>query len=169
MATVNRNSTVITDQVATPKVLVSPSKGSPAPLVSTSGYVANAADDSATSVHRFCRVPSNATLRQLLFTSGVATTGGAINLGVYRTVPDGGAAVSASLFASAYALTGSANANTEMLFKSGTFTTAMTTQPLWQALGLSADPQCDYDIASTISTTFNAAAVGQAITVNYVV
>lgn len=169
MATVNRNSTIIADQVATPKVLVSPSKGSPAPLVSTAGYVANAADDSATSVHRFCRVPSNATIRQVLFSTGDATTAGALDIGVYKTAGDGGAVVDADLFASAFVLTNGPFSNSDVTFESGQYTQAEAVKPLWEVLGLTADPQCEYDIAGTITTTYDAAAVGQLLVVNYVV
>lgn len=169
MATVNRNSTIIADQVASPKVLVSPSKGSPAVLFSTSGYVANAADDSATSVHRFCRLPSNAAIRQVLFSTGDATIGGAIDLGIYRTAGDGGAVVDADLFVSALVLTGGPFSNLDVTFESGEFTQAEAVKPLWEGLGLTADPLCDYDVAATISTTYDGAAVGQLVTVNYVV
>lgn len=169
MAIANRNSTIIADQVASPKVLVSPSKGSPAPLVSTSGYVANAADDDATSIHRFCRIPSNAAIRQVLFSTGDAVTGGAINLGIYRTAGDGGAVVDAGLFAAAFALINGPYSNTDLTFQSGQYTQAEAVKPLWEVLGLTADPLCDYDVAATISTTYAGAAVGQLVTVNYVV
>lgn len=169
MATVNRNSTIIADQVASPKVLVSPSKGSPAVLFSTSGYVANADDDSATSVHRFCRISSGATVRQVLLSTGDATTGGALDIGLYRTAGDGGAVVDADLFASAFVLTNGPFSNTDVTFESGEYTQAEAVKPLWEVLGLTADPMCEYDVAGTITTTYSGAAVGQLVTVNYVV
>lgn len=169
MAEVNRNSTAIADMVATPQVLVNPSKGAAGVLKEVAGYVANAADDSANSIHRFCRVPSNARISQVLLTTGDATTAGAVNIGVYQTAGNGGAVVDADLFASALALTGGPFVNSDQTYESGEYTEAESVKPLWEVLGLSSDPNREYDIATTISTTYNGAAVGQLIKVRYVI
>ena len=137
-------------------------------LKSAQGYVANAADDSATSVHRFVRVPTNAVVRSVKFSTGAATTAGAIDIGVYRTTNDGGAVVDADLFASALDLTGGPFTNAEQIGESGELTLAERAQPLWQAAGASEDPGGYYDIAATITTTYNGASVGQLLVVDYV-
>jgi len=137
-------------------------------LKSTQGYVANAADDSATSIHRYVRVPSNATVRSVKLTTGDATTAGAIDIGVYRTTDDGSAAVDVDLFASALDLTGGPFVNAEQIAESGEITTAERVEPLWQQAGLASDPGGYLDIAATITTTFNGAAVGQLLVVDYV-
>lgn len=169
MAIVDRNSTAIADMVATPVVLVNPSKGAPSTLRESAGYVANAADDTAASIHRFCRVPSNARISQLLFSTGDATTAGALNLGIYKTVDDGGTVVDADLFVSALDLTGGPFLNVDVTYESGEYTVAESVMPLWQALGLTSDPKIEYDIAATISTTYNGAAVGQLLKARYVI
>lgn len=169
MAQVDRNSNTITNMVASPRVAVDSNKGGAGQLVEVAGYVANAADDSANSIHRFVRVPSNARISQLLFSTGDATTAGAINIGVYQTADNGSAVVAAGLFVSALDLTGGPFNNLDATYESGEYTLAESVKPLWEVLGLSADPCREYDIAATISTTFNAAAVGQLLKVRYVI
>lgn len=169
MAEVNRNSTAIADMVAVPRVAVNPSKGAAGQLFEVAGYVANAADDSQNSIHRFCRVPSNARISEVLLTTGDATTAGNINVGVYQTTENGGAVVDADLFASALALTGGPFENVDITYESDEYTEAESVKPLWEVLGLSADSNREYDIAATISTTYNAAAIGQLLKVRYVI
>jgi hypothetical protein len=168
MAIVNRDSTAIADMVAVPRVPVNPSKGAEGNLFESAGYVANAADDSGTSVHRFCRVPSNARVSAVLFSTADSTTAGALDIGVYQTLENGGAVVDADFFASAFVLTNGPFSNTDVTHESAEYTFAESMQPLWQALGLTADPQREYDVAGTITTTYNGAGVGQALKVRYV-
>lgn len=167
MAQVDRNSTAIADMVATPRVPVNPSKGAPGTLREVAGYVANAADDSQNSVHRFCRVPSNARISEILLTTGDASIAGAVNIGLYQTAANGGAVVDADLFATTLALTGGPFHNAQVIDEAQ-YTAAEQLKPLWEVLGLSADPQREYDVAITISTTYDGAAVGQALKVRYV-
>jgi len=169
MAITNRNSTAVADMVAVPRVLVNCTKGSTGRLFEVCGYVANAADDDATSVFRFCRVPSNARVSQVLLTTGDATTAGNINVGLYQTADNGGAVVDADLFTSALALTGGPFANSDITYESGEYTEAESVKPLWEVLGLTSDPKRDYDVCAVISTTYQAAAVGTIIKVRYVI
>lgn len=154
MAVTNRNSTAIANLVATPRVINKP------PLAggmvrAFPGVVASAADDEATSVYRFCRVPSNACIFSVLYSGADASSAGAINVGIYQTADNGGAVVDADLFASAFALTNGPDHNTELAFESGEYTLAESVKPLWEVLGLSSDPCIDYDVCAVISTTFN--------------
>lgn len=169
MAVTNRNSTAIADMVAIPRVPVGSTKGAAGQLFEVAGYVANAADDSANSIQRFCRVPSNARISSVLLTTGDATLAGNIDIGIYQTADNGSAVVDADLFASALALTGGPFTNNDVTYESGEYTAAESVKPLWEVLGLSADPKREYDIASTITTTFDGAAVGQLIKVRYVI
>lgn len=169
MAVVNRNSTAIADMVAIPKVLVNPSKGASGQLFEAAGYVANAADDSENSVHRFCRIPSNARVSAVLLSTADASTAGAIHIGVYQTADNGGAVVDADLFASAFALTDGPYSNVDLTHESGEYTYAESMKPLWEVLGLTSDPNREYDVAATITTTYNGAGVGQALKVQYVI
>lgn len=168
MAQTDRNSNIIANSVATPLVYNSPTNGGAGVLHEVTGYVANAADDSANAIHRFVRVPSNARISQLLFSTGDATSAGAINVGIYQTADYGGAVVDADLFVSALALTGGPFQNTDITYESGEYTEAESVKPLWEVLGLTSDPNRDYDIAATISTTYNGATVGQVLKVRYV-
>jgi hypothetical protein len=154
MAVTNRNSSAIANLVANPRVINPPSLAGGNERVFW-GVVASAADDSATSVFRFCRVPSNAALYSLLYSGADASSAGAIDVGLYDTADNGGAVVDADFFVSAFALTAGPDSNTELINESGTYTFAKQVQPLWQALGLSSDPCKDYDLCATISTTFN--------------
>lgn len=163
-----RNSTAIADMVATPQVLVNPSKGAPGVLRESAGYVANAADDDDTSVFRFCRVPSNARVSEILLTTGDASSAGAVNIGLHQTEGNGGAVVDANLFATTLALTGGPFNNAQVI-DSVEYTAAEQAKPLWEVLGLSSDPQIEYDVTASVSTTFNGAAVGQTLKVRYVI
>lgn len=168
MAIVDRKSTFITNATATPRVLTN-SAVSEGRLRSCGGTITPATDDSATSVFRFCRVPSNARVRGVYVTAADFTTAGAVNIGLHATQDDGtGAVVDADLFASALDLSGGPFTHLDVTFESGEYTVAEADQLLWQVLGLSADPQKWYDVTATISTNFNG---GQAIRidVDYVV
>lgn len=170
MAATNRNSTAIADMVATPRVPVNPAKGAAGRLFEVCGYVANAADDSSGgSVFRYCRVPSNARISAVLLCTGDATTAGNINIGIWQTADNGGAVVDADLFASALALTGGPFYNSDQTYESGEYTFAESVKPLWEVLGLTADPNREYDVASEITTTFDAASVGILVKVHYVI
>jgi hypothetical protein len=168
MSVVDRNSNTIANTVAIPKVLNQPAIGAAAVLKEVAGLVTPAADDSQNSIHRFVRVPSNARISQVLLTTGDATTGGAVDIGVYQTAANGGAVVDADLFASALALTGGPFENVDVTYESDEFTAAESVKPLWEVLGLTADSQREYDIAWTITTTFNGADTSAVLKVRYV-
>lgn len=154
MAVTNRTSTAIANMTATPKVLNNPARGV-GELKEVAAVVASAADDTAASVYRFNRIPSNARVSQVLLSAADATTAGALNIGLYDTAENGGAAVDADLFASALDLSGGPFNNLDVTFESGEYTYAESEKPLWEVLGLSSDPCKDYDLAAVVSTTFN--------------
>lgn len=155
MAVTNRNSSAIADFIAVPRVPVSPHKGGQGDLKEVAGYVTSAADDSATSVFRFCRVPSNAAVRSVQISCAAATTAGTIDIGIHQTADNAGTVVDQDFFASALALTGSAKSNSEQIDESAEFALDEQFMPLWQALGLTADTHRDYDVTATIITTFS--------------
>jgi hypothetical protein len=170
MAIVDRDSTGITNLNASPLVRNDSNAEGTGIIREAIGYVANAADDSATSVHRFCRIPSNARVSQVLFHTLLAATAGNVDIGLYDTDEDGvGAVVDADLFASALAITTPSALNLDVTFESAEYTVAETVKPLWEVLGLTADPQKDYDVATTITTNYNGASVGQTIKVRYTI
>ena len=152
MAIVNLKSQQITDMTATPRVPVN-GRVQGGSLREASGTVVSGAADTADSTYRFCRVPSNACISQVLISAADATTAGAINVGLYQV--DGGAVVDADLFASALDLSGGPFTNQDITFESGQYTNAEADNALWEVLGLSADPGIEYDLTAVVSTTFN--------------
>lgn len=147
-------STHITNATATPVVFTNAAKSN-GDLKEAIGVVTPAADQAGNDILRMFRVPSNARISELLLCAADATTGGAIDIGVYETNENGGAVVDRDLFASALALTGGPFENTDVTFESDEYTYAESEKPLWEVLGLSADPHKDYDICCTVETVFN--------------
>lgn len=168
MAVVNRSSTAISNETATPSIANSPPFAAGV-LRSIVGSVASAADDSATSIGRVLRIPSNACVSAVLLSCADATTAGIVDVGIYQTAENGGAVVDADFFASLFALTNGPYSNTDITFESGEYSFAEADTPLWQALGLTADPHRDYDVAYTITTTFNGGPTRIRLVVNYTV
>lgn len=166
MATVN--STWITNAVASPKVATT-SNESVGTMKSAKSVATVAATQASGDIIRMVRVPSNARIGQVLLSTADATTAGAINIGVYQTADNGGAVVDADLFASALALTGGPFTNSDQTFESGEYTYAESALPLWKALGLSADPSREYDIAATVTTTGDGMGTTIALEVRYVI
>lgn len=153
MAVENLKSAYITNATATPIVLT---KGAiqGGRLRSSTGSITPAADAAVASTYRFCRVPSNSRVEAVLITCAAFALAGAVDIGLYRTSEDGGAVVDANFFASAQALT-AAKQNADVTYASGVYTVANSEKLLWEALGLSADPQCEYDVVATVTTQFN--------------
>jgi hypothetical protein len=91
---------------------------------------------------------------------------------VYRTNSAGGLVAFTSsnvFFASAVDLA-SAVVLTSIINESGTNTIAKQNQPLWQAIGMAADPKDMLDICLTVVTTdFTTAAAAASLRVRYVV
>ncbi len=167
MAVTNRKSTSVTNATASPRTINNPALNG-SRLQEVVGVIASAADDTVASIGRFCRVPSNGRVSQVLVSAADATTAGAINIGLYRTEDDGGAVVDADLFASALDLAGGPYANLDVTFESGEYTYAESEKALWEVLGLTSDPGYTYDIAYTISTTFNGGPTSIRLAARYV-
>lgn len=122
---------------------------------SSNGTVTITNTDSVASIYRVCQdIPSNAFVRRVQIWAPDIGTTTAANIGVYKakTADAGlGAVVSASFFASAFVLNAGAVSAVDVTHQSGTYTLAQSAQPLWQALGLTSDPQIMYDICLTLS------------------
>lgn len=166
MATVN--STWLGNATATPKVLTSANQ-SVGQLFAAKSAATISATQTSGDVIRMVRVPSNARIDIVLLTTGDATTAGAINIGVWQTADNGGAVVDADLFASALALTGGPFTNSNQTWESGEYTYAESCLPLWQVLGLSADPCREYDIAAQVTTTGDGMSTTMVLEVRYVI
>jgi len=159
MGVVNRLSTQLTNRDAVPRVTNNPGtvagmlRGFAATLETVSG-------DSATSTYRLARVPSNAVMHSLRVYSDDIGTTTAADFGLYDTTENGGAVVSQSLFASAVVLNAGALNGTDILYEAATAGADISDmeKPLWQQLGLSADPKKNYDIVATLTGAADAAA-----------
>ena len=163
MAVVAIKSAALTNRDATPKVLNNPNAGNAGIVRNTFGRVTSTSGDSTGSVYRCVEVPSNARVKSVrLFTTALGGSAAA-DIGVYRNTADGGAVVTAAVFATATTLV-SAVAGTEM---AATITIAKREQPLWQAAGMSADPGGTLDIALTL-TAASAASTDVGLDVDYV-
>lgn len=159
MADVSRFSDVVTNDNATPKV-INPSTKVRGHVNQSAAMTTYVSGDSAPSLNRILRVPSSARVSKLEISHLAFTTAGAVDVGLHYIpgeTPLGttdGAAVDADFFASAKALT-AAEDNVDITNESTTYTPAKQMQPIWQAVGLTADPRCDFHLTSTVATTIN--------------
>jgi len=165
MSAEHLKSAYITNVTATPAVKTNAVVGRGV-LKEASGTVTPAATAEANSTYRFCRVPSNARISQVLISAADATTAGALNVGLYDV--DGGAVVDADLFASAFDLSGGPFNNEDITHESGEYTYAEAEKMLWEVLGLSADPSKEYDVVAVVSTAFNGGPTSVNVKVRYV-
>jgi glycine cleavage system aminomethyltransferase T len=108
-----------------------------------------AADDDG-SVFRFARVRSSDRVSSIEIFNDAITGGTAYEVGLHRTAADGGAAVDHDLFATAVSMATARVAPLDVTFEA--LDIIRIEQPLWQMLGLSADPYIDYDVTMTATT-----------------
>ncbi len=165
-------STAIANRDATPRVLNNPGLGAGARVKCARGYIASVTLNlSIGSIIRMVQIPSNAVVLDVIMYNA-AETAGAVDVGIYRTNPDGGAVVDADFFASAVSLASAiayGAVATHILQESTTYTIAKMNQAIWAAVGASVDPKCDYDVALTVATTdFTTAAAAVGLEVWYV-
>lgn len=145
--------TAITNRQASPRVLNNPGLGVGAVERTAYGYLASVtAALSITSIIRLVSVPSNGIMTDLRLSSA-AQGAGAFDIGVCRTNDDGGAIVDQDFFGSAVSCA-SAVYNVDVLNETTSVNTiAKQSQPLWQALGMTADPKAMLDICLIVTTT----------------
>ncbi|MCB1631034.1 MAG: hypothetical protein KDI23_04335 [Pseudomonadales bacterium] len=124
--------------------------------IKRAGGTVEAAVADVGSTYRMCSIPSNAMFPRVFLSNDAIATAGAVNIGIYQTTANGSAVVDADHFASAVACT-SAQKNLEATHESGVYGVEDIEKPLWEALGLSEDPKCDYDVVLTTSTAFQGA------------
>lgn len=154
MAVENLKATPISNADASP-VVFNNARVARAALQEAIGTKQASASASIGSTYRLCRIPSNARISQVLLSCDAFDTTGAADIGLYNT--NGGAVVSAAFFGSAVVLT-SALKNSDVTFESGTFGVEAVEKPLWEALGLTADPMKQYDVALTLTAANGAGA-----------
>lgn len=147
MATEALISQVITNATAVPPVFNNP--GANGGGVKQAAATVEATAKEAGSTYRMVRVPSNAMGVELIFACDDLGTTATVNVGLHDTAENGGAVVDADFFASALDCNAAAVPPTHVEHESGVYGIEDIEKPLWEALGLSADPQKEYDVVIT--------------------
>lgn len=167
MAVANTKSTHITNADATPAVLTTGASGAGAIMREATGTVETLAADDANSVYRLCRIPSNARISSILLGTDAITGATAADVGLYQTAANGGAVVDADFFATDVDISTAATVFTEVMLEATATDIAKCEMPLWQLIGLTADPQRSYDICVTVNDVTAAGTIS--MKVKYVV
>jgi hypothetical protein len=151
MAVEHLQSPAIQNREAAPQVLNNPALGSGADAKIVKGHIASlTAAASIGSTIRFFEVPSNAIVHEVKIASA-AQTAGAVDVGLYKNVKNGGTVIDADFFGSAVSVA-SAVPLTDITNESGIYTVVKQNQPLWQAAGLTSDPKTTFDVVATVTT-----------------
>lgn len=113
--------------------------------------------DSIGSTYRLCRISSDSIVIGATLFNG-AVTGAAADVGLYQTVANGGAVVDADFFAAAQSIA-TASAGVNILGgNTATYGPANRAKRIWEVLGLTADPQREYDVVLTLTAAATATA-----------
>lgn len=179
MAVEHVKSTPVTNLDTVPPVQNTAGEGGAGYTQTIVGSAVALASSSADSTYQLVRIPSNAKVSQVRFESA-AQGAGAFDIGVYyatdgRSGPNKATsllaadAIDQDFFATVIDCA-SAVALTDITNESGTNTLVKRVQPLWQALGLSSDPFCNFDIVATVKTTAVTTGTGRlGVTVDFTI
>lgn len=153
-------STAITNAVATPRV-PNPTGLDGGLVRRKQGFCVMTSTDSATSVYRFARLPSNCYMDAItMHCLDIGTTGTA-DIGLYypTTHANGGTVIDSDAFASAVNFHGGAVEGPHLEFESGAANGLITNaeKRLWEAAGLTSDPGGEFDLAITLAADTDAA------------
>jgi hypothetical protein len=164
--------TAVTNLDATPAVFATAGEGAGGRVRAIGGYVTPITLDDAATTYQFCRVPTHARVKQVLFESE-AQGAGKVQLGVYysTSLTDGTVAAN-QLSTGAPKVVTSSGSTSQVNYFSGDidcasavgqadytyFGTALNTldkrnKRLWDACGLLTDPGGYFDIVGTVHTT----------------
>jgi hypothetical protein len=168
----NLKSTGITNLDASPRVApTSGDSGGVGRLLTVSDTLpAMTTAGTAGGIMRVVRIPSNCFVKEVYWKVNATVTTADCDVGLYYSdVADGtsaanvaaaGTAIDADFFASALDVkTQSTLGWTPCTFESGTYTGAKLAQPIWQAVGLSADPKGFFDVCFTNTSTTDGAPI----------
>jgi hypothetical protein len=158
MAVVANKSSAITNMTATPKV--QNNVGLEGGVVKRrQGFAVIANGDSVGSTYRICRVRSSEFCDKIRLDCPDIGTTTAADIGLYDTADNGGAVVDADFFASAVVLNAGALSNSDVTFEAAAAggSIANAEKRIWEALGLSADSNKEYELALTLTGAADAA------------
>jgi hypothetical protein len=160
MAADPKKATAITNLDATPLLRAQPWYHGGAVKSFVGTVEAADAADATTSIYRFFRVGSWMRVEDL-FLMNDALSAGAVDVGLYRTTNDGGAVVDVDFFASAVSVASAnkATGGTNIAWEAAGSASDISKvdQRIWEVLGLTTDPNLEYDVAATVSTALGAA------------
>lgn len=153
MTATNRTDTAIANADALPRVINAPHlvRG---PSFHVAGTIEKVAGDGDGSVFRFARIRSSDRIISVQLANDALAGATVGTIGLWRTAADGGAVVSAALFATALDIH-LGQAFTEYAFNNVDI--ANVEKRVWELLALSADPMLDYDLGLTLTTAGSAA------------
>lgn len=170
MAVVNKNAAAVTNADAAPTQALNSTRLSGGRVKESVGQIAVTNGDSIASILRLARVHSSWRVSQLLLFCTAITTGAA-DFGLYEIAKAGGAVVDVDFFATAASIATVQNGVDITHEAGGTGSHAGDISkielPLWQVLGLTADPGKYYDIAATLTGAATADGV-LAVLVRYI-
>lgn len=160
MGTSALKSTPITNLDATPVVKPTAGEGGPGEVRAVTGYVTAVASDAAGSTYQLVRVPSNAKMTSLIFSSE-AQTAGKVQLGLYYSTStvDGtqsskqGTVIDVKFFSDDIDCASAVLPGEKLFNTGGTNTLDKWGKRLWDAAGLTSDPGGYFDIVATVHTT----------------
>lgn len=154
MAVDHVKSTGITNDDASPRVANLAGAYGAGQVNVSQGFATAVASSSADATYQLVRLPPTAKVKKIEFESA-AQGAGKFDLGVYRADLASYVAANATdqdFFATVIDCA-SAVAITDVTNESGTYTIDKRIMPLWEAVGLTADPRCMLDIVATVKTT----------------
>lgn len=157
MAVVTTKSTRVSNAEATPQTLdkVTVNHGR---LRSVVGTIETVNGDSINSQYRMCRVHSSWRIVSIkLFLDAITTCAG--DVGLYKITSQGGAVVTAALYASAQSLASASTTGIEVAYEQKDV--ANCQRQVWEDAGLTSDPNLWYDLTITLT-----AAAGSAGTIS---
>jgi len=115
------------------------------------GATVTAAAEIGSTIRCF-RVKSNDLVAKLFLDCTAFGTGCTANIGLYKTAADGGAVVDADFFASAVDISAALVQSNVTREAAGTPNAVNYMEKcIWEALGLTTDPQIDYDVVATLA------------------
>lgn len=166
MAVTNTKSDLITKMDTAPVPLMAQTRVNGGFIEGQVGYATKASGDNTNSQYRMLRVHSSWRIAALLLTNPGWGTAGVAEIGLYNIAANGGLEVNASLFASAYNMSATANPAIDVNLEATATPAADMVKQVWERIsGLTEDPNKYYDVvvsATNIGAASSAAFALQA-------
>ncbi len=162
MATSHLKSTSITNLDTIPVLYNTSGAGGAAMMRTINDFAVALAADAAGSTYQLVRIPTTAVVKAVVFESE-AQGAGAVDIGLYYSdaTNDGTPSAKQGLVVPSPGINffatdvniASAVTPTNVTNQSGNYNLSLRNEPLWQAVGLAADPGGYFDVVATVHTT----------------